>query len=142
MKKSLIKVAILLIIGTLFLACDNPFFPGQRQDDGTSSGNRGGSGENFAVVRFITDGGTPQPLDLKVAWGGTIGRLRPVSKTGYGFLGWFDERGRPWDVETRPVLRQDDVNDDGFVTLTARWGSNIHRIIFDTTDSLEVTLLL
>jgi len=49
-----------------------------------------------------------------------VGRLRLVSRGNNGSLGWFDENGNPWDVETRQVKNTDDVDGDGFVTLTVR----------------------
>ena len=102
----------------------------------------GGKGENFGVVRFNLDfepnillGEGPQPRDLNIAWGSTIGRLRPVNRNGYGFLGWFCEKNTEWDVETRPVTEEDDVDDDGFITLTAVWRVSRYVINFVTIPS-------
>jgi len=92
----------------------------------------GGSGENFGLVVFDTDGGTPKPLPLKIVWENTVGRLRPISKPGYGFIGWFDESDREWDVETRPVKKEDDVNNDGFITLTIKWSDPSYTVDFIT----------
>ena len=94
-------------------------------------GGNGGSGDNFALVIFDTNGGTPQPKALKIAWGGMVGRLRPVNRVNNGFLGWFDEKGDLWDVETRPVKEEDDVDGDGFVTLTVRWEEYAYTVKFD-----------
>ena len=146
MKKNLFRncfIAILIITGVLFLACDNPFFPGKKKDHkeeytpypGNGGGGNGGvdsnAVKNFGVVRFVTDGGTPQPLDMFILWGRTIGRLRPVSRGTDGFIGWFDEKGNPWDIAKRPVLREDDVNGDGVITLTCRWDPvNVFTVTF------------
>jgi len=82
----------------------------------------------YAIIYFDTDGGTTadgsEPRNLEIAWGETIGRMRPVEKTGFGFLGWFGENGRLWDLETKQVMPQDDVNGDGVIVLTARWVSS------------------
>ena len=95
----------------------------------------GASGDNFGVVVFDTVGGIPQPKAVKVEWGGTVGRLRPISRTGYGFIGWIDETGYPWDVETHEVKPEDDVDGDGFITLTIRWSQNTHMVLFVTNAS-------
>ncbi|MCL2180290.1 MAG: InlB B-repeat-containing protein, partial [Treponema sp.] len=98
----------------------------------------GGSGENFGIVVFNTDGGTPQPRGIKVEWGNVVGRLRPISRDTDGFLGWFDENGNPWDVETREVNSEDDVDGDGFITLTVRWemsAANVYIVNFITDPS-------
>jgi len=106
--------------------------------DPVEPGDSGGGGVNFGVVRFNTDGGTPNPLNLEIAWGNVVGRLRPMERDGDGFVGWFDENGDPWNVETRPVEPEDDVNDDGFITLTARWSLASYTVSFEATPSSAV----
>ncbi|MCL2763392.1 MAG: InlB B-repeat-containing protein [Treponema sp.] len=91
----------------------------------------GGSGANFGYVDFDPDGGVPDPRPLKIAWGGKVGRLEPISKAGYGFIGWFDLNGDPWDVETREVTEAD-VDGDGFIILTARWSPIMYTVSFVT----------
>ncbi|MCL2601497.1 MAG: SUMF1/EgtB/PvdO family nonheme iron enzyme, partial [Treponema sp.] len=91
----------------------------------------GGSGVNFGVVRFNTQGGEPQPLMLIIAWGNPVGRLRPVVLAGAGFAGWVDENGRPWDVETRRIKPEDDVNGDGFIDLKAMWSTLRFTVTFN-----------
>jgi len=93
--------------------------PPQAGTDGESEG----SGDNFGVVIFDTDGGTPQPKAIRLAWGSAVGRLRPISRGNDGFIGWFDENGESWDIETRPVTKEDDVDGDGFINLTIQWVS-------------------
>ena len=117
---------LVILLCTFFATCHNPIMERWWDDSpppisGPSNGGSGGSGENFGAVRFNTNGGDPQPQELKIAWGGTVGRLRPITRGNDGFIGWFDERGEVWDVETRQVSALDDVNGDGFITLTARW---------------------
>ena len=140
-------VGLLAIAGTFFVACHNPiierwwgddpkpdvFKPGNGSDGG--GGESGGSGANFGAVVFDADGGTPSPRSLHITWGGTVGRLRPVERGTYGFMGWFDENDHPWDVETRQVRPEDDVNGDGFITLRARWNPISHTVNFVTTPS-------
>jgi len=99
--------------------------------DGTSSGDCVNdevekSGENFAIVVFNTDGGITDdgtmPLPIRVLWGNNIPRIRAIGKgIEFGFAGWMDESGTLWDFETRTVKPEDDVNEDGFITLTAKW---------------------
>ena len=122
---------LMLLICACFVTCKNPimerWWPEPAAQENNSppvvpgDGGTGGSGENFGVVVFDTDGGTPQPKALKIVWGNVVGRLRPISRANDGLLGWFDERGNPWDIETREVAKTDDVDGDGFISLTLRW---------------------
>ena len=102
---------------------------------------KGGSGDNFAIVIFDTDGGSNEdgsiPHYMKVAFGGTVGRLRPISRGTDGFLGWYDENGNLWDIETRKVTKND-VNSDGYIILKIKWEKSsllIYSIDFVTTPS-------
>jgi len=135
-------VGLLAIAGTFFAACHNPIIErwwgndpksDTFQPDNVDGG--GGSGANFGAVVFDADGGTPSPRALHIAWGGTVGRLRPIEKGTYGFMGWFDENDHLWDVETRQVRPEDDVNGDGFITLKARWNPISHEVNFVTSPS-------
>ncbi|MCL2557814.1 MAG: SUMF1/EgtB/PvdO family nonheme iron enzyme [Treponema sp.] len=122
-KLLLAGIPALAAFTALFLAtCYNPvmetWWPEPRDGGG---GADGGRGANFGVVRFDAAGGNPVPQDLRIAWGSAVGRLRPIERGSDGFLGWFDENGNIWNTENRPVLAEDDVNGDGFITLKARW---------------------
>ena len=86
---------------------------------GGGGGGGGGSGVNFATVRFVTTG-SPQPLNQTVLWNNLISRQQAQNATGFGFEGWFDDKGVLWDFENRRV-QPTDVDADGFITLTARW---------------------
>jgi uncharacterized repeat protein (TIGR02543 family) len=140
MKNSNIKLGFcfLIFICFCFTACHNPVMEKWWQDNeviniSISGGGgvvTGGSGANFCVVVFDAAGGAPEPQPLRIAHGGVIGRLRPLERTSYAFDGWFDERGNRWDVETRQVRPADDVDGDGFITLTARWSTPIHTVRF------------
>ena len=96
----------------------------------------GSSGANFAFVFFEAEGGTPQPQPLRVLWDAGIPRLRAMEKKAggvdYGFVGWFDELGLLWDIETRRVSPQDDADGDGIVTLRAKWELNPVAVNFQT----------
>ena len=122
--------------------CTNPIIETWWAEDpaGTERGpdaeiGVGGSGANFGLVVFDADGGIPGPRALQIAWDGTIGRLRPVERNSFGFVGWFDENGDPWDTETRQVKPGDDADDDGFITLKARWSGVFHTVTFVATPS-------
>jgi len=149
-KNKFLNLLMLLILFAaisvvVFTACNNQimakWWPDEKpvtDTEITKEPEAGGSGENFGLVVFNTDGGTPQPKALKIAWGNAVGRLRPISRDTDGFLGWFDEKGEPWNVETRLVIMEDDVDGDGFVTLTVRWetsAANIYVVNFVTTPS-------
>jgi len=133
----------LVLLCACFVVCHNPvmekWWPEDPvKGDNQNAGDAGKSGDNFAVVIFDTNGGTPQPKALKIAWGGTVGRLRPISRGTDGFFGWLDEKGELWDVETRQVKETDDVDGDGFITLTIKWemsAANVYIVNFVTTPS-------
>ena len=125
--KNLNKVifGLLTLLCVCFAACENPIM----RTWWPEGNDQQRSGDNFAVVVFNTDGGTAEdgsvPLPVRVLWDNTIPRVRALGKsvngTDYGFAGWSDERGNLWDINTRPVKPEDDVNEDGLITLTARW---------------------
>jgi len=134
-----LALSALVFASAFFAACHNPIVERWWAEDPVPppteiivDGNGGGSGHNFAAVVFIAAGGVPAPQALNIAWGGVIGRLRPMSNPPLGFLGWFDENGNLWDVETRQVSESDDVNEDGFITLRARWLSTPYTVSFVT----------
>ena len=151
MRKGNFKIVLSLLAMSAFaviVGCTNPIIetwwadgdgsgrPGAEGGGGDSGG--GGSGVNFAAVVFDAEGGIPSPRALQIAWGGAIGRLRPIDRNAFGFIGWFDESGNLWDTETRPVRREDDVDGDGFITLQARWSSIFHAVDFVTAPSPHV----
>jgi len=165
MKNCNIKIvfALIILLCACFVTCNNPIIEKWWAEDETTgcscSGTSvcgctgdsvcncsnpdviisgGGGGDNFAFVVFDTNGGTPQPKALKITWGGVVGRLRPINRGNNGFLGWFDENGNLWDIETRQVKKTDDVDGDGFITLTVRWettAANVYLVDFVTTPS-------
>ena len=117
-------------------------------NDGNGGNGTNGTkgGENFAIVHFIPDGGTPMPgwdsaglvnIGIQVAFDRPIGRLRAMTKTGFGFEGWFTQDGTNgnwgtrWTVETQPV-RRTDVNADNVLTLYARWNPGYVTVQFHT----------
>ena len=120
-RKQFFILAAAMALCAFFTTCHNPLIDRWWDDALPAPPGISGSGENFGVVTFNTNGGSPHPQPLRIVWGGTVGRLRPLSRGNDGFIGWFDERGELWDVETRQISREDDVGGDGFITLTARW---------------------
>jgi len=99
-------------------------------DPGTS-----GSGVNFGVVVFDTRGGNFQPQPVRVLWGNTVPRIRAITHStnaNLSFAGWLDERGNLWDIDTRTVRPGDDVDGDGFITLTALWEPGTVTVNFVT----------
>ncbi|MCL2264528.1 MAG: InlB B-repeat-containing protein [Treponema sp.] len=144
-------ISVFIILICIFAAaCYNPIMEtwweegNQRQGQPSGTSFPGSSGDNFGVVVFDANGGTPQPKAIKVAWGSTIGRLRPISKGNDGFIGWFDENGDPWDVETREVKKEDDTDGDGFITLTINWvavndPTPIYTVKFETYPASSVS---
>jgi len=146
MKTKNIKFVVILLAtaSALIAACHNQIMErwwGDNQDteapDISDSGVGGSveSGANFGSVVFDANGGVPNPRALHIAWGNTIGRLRPMTREVQGFLGWFDEKGNLWDLETRPVRPEDDIDSDGFINLRARWSSSGHDVSFVTGPS-------
>ena len=136
-KRTKISLYILLgVLCALVITCRNPIMEKwweEKQHPKSQSSSdlaNGGSGDNYGVVVFNTDGGTPQPKALSIAWGSVIGRLRPISRGTDGFIGWHDENGDLWDVETRTVEKDDDVDGDGFITLTLKWQPYSHTTVF------------
>jgi len=131
----------LILLCVFLITCQNPimetwWFTGE--DDSirkTPVSEIGSSGENFGVVIFDTDGGSPQPRGVKVAWDNTVGRLRPINRGADGFIGWFDERGNAWDLETRPVKPEDDADGDGFIVLKIRWTPVAFTVSFNAGNS-------
>jgi len=109
-----------------------------RPDYHSGGGIGGAGGSNFGIVSFDAGGGTPDPKDLRIAWGNTVGRLLPMIRAdatpgAYGFAGWVDENNNPWDVETRQVQMGDDVDRDGFIQLRAVWtAGTVHAVRFET----------
>jgi len=102
------------------------------------------SGDNFAMVVFDTDGGVVEdgskPQYMRVAYGGIVGRLRPLTRGTDGFLGWFDSKGKIWDVEERIVLLED-VDENGVIKITAMWHTDpalIYTVNFVTSPSTAV----
>lgn len=136
--KNIMKVTYVFILLSCFFitTCNNSIMETWWEDDKNLINGRitGGGTDYFAVVVFDSDGGTPQPKAIKVAYGVVVGRLRSMTKGDSSFLGWYDERGNMWDIETRPVTKND-VNGDGILLLTARWVDNpsdIFTVTFDT----------
>ena len=121
-------LSLILLLSVSFTVCHNSimekWWPEPEETQESIILIPEGSGENFATVIFNTAGGETadgsMPQYMKVAYGGVVGRLRPISRGTDGFLGWFDGKDNLWDVETREV-KKEDVDDNGFIILTAKW---------------------
>ncbi|MCL2609015.1 MAG: SUMF1/EgtB/PvdO family nonheme iron enzyme [Treponema sp.] len=137
------KLLILLAVASVaFTTCYNPIMErwweeGERWYPRPPGNGNGGGGANFGVVRFDSSGGSPEPRDLPIAWGGVVGRLLPMTRGNDGFVGWFDENDRIWQVESRGVRPEDDVNGDGFIVLKAKWAAApvSHTVNFEAAPS-------
>ena len=132
---------LILLISFGFSACQNSIMEGwwpAERDSVNEETEIGGSGENFGVVVFDSKGGDPQPKAIKILWGSVVGRLRPVNNDNYGFMGWYDEDNILWDVETRQIMPQDDKNEDGFITLTAKWSQTAYTVTFVTNSNVSI----
>ena len=134
--KFLLPLILIAAAGVLFFtACDNPimaaWWPDEKPAD---SGNIEKGGVNFAVVYLDSNGADPQPYPFRVLYGNKVPRIRAVShpNTTLGFGGWIDESGNVWDMDSRTVKEQDDVDGDGIITLTAQWSQNYVTVKFDT----------
>jgi len=151
-KKSVFFILFVLVC-VVFTTCHNAimdkWWPEDKPKTGkTQSGPDGGnegSGENFGVVRFdlgFTPGAGegPQPLNIKVAWGKAVGRLRPIVRKGYGLEGWIDKFDNPWPIETKTIpaslaaaIAADLLDSEGFITLRAVWSDDTSTVTFITT---------
>ncbi|MCL2792673.1 MAG: SUMF1/EgtB/PvdO family nonheme iron enzyme [Spirochaetaceae bacterium] len=125
-------LGLIALICACFVACHNPIMATWWPEDTVVPVET--SGVNFAVVFLDTRGGSPQPYPIRVLWGNTVPRIRAITHpdTSLGFAGWIDERGEPWDMNTRRVTPEDDVNRDGIITLTAQWRTNFVNVRFQT----------
>jgi len=140
--KKLIILGLLVLLCASFVTCYNPimekWWPEPVTKEGKKDKDTETSGYNFAVVVFNTDGGVAAdgtvPLPVRVLWGNTIPRIRAITKTvgttPYGFAGWMDENGKPWDINTRVVKQEDDVDKDDLITLTAKWDLQTYKVEF------------
>jgi len=137
------KRRILLFFGValsavvLFEACRNPIMERwweEREHSPTTP--EGKSGANFGFVFFDANGGEPQPRPLRVLYGNQIPRLRAmtniVNGRHQGFAGWFDEQGNQWNFETRQLRKEDDADEDGIITLRAKWSPAAYTVSFVT----------
>jgi uncharacterized repeat protein (TIGR02543 family) len=78
------------------------------------------------TVKFEANGGSPAPEDQSsIIYGGKATEPAPMTKTGYGFAGWYKEAAfiNLWDFDN------DTVTDN--TTLYAKWDSNYHTVNFD-----------
>jgi len=79
---------------------------------------------NNCNVRFDTQGGSPQPADQTVRYGGKVTKPQDPAKSGYNFAGWYTDNttySQKWDFATDVVKSN--------TTLYAKWTAlNIYTI--------------
>ena len=109
--KSLYYLTFILAFVGLFAACDNP----------TSSTKNTTS---VYTVTFKANGGSPAPQSQVISQGGKVTEPAVMTKTGYGFGGWYKEAAliNLWNLSTDVVT--------GNTTLYAKWDSNYHTVSF------------
>jgi uncharacterized repeat protein (TIGR02543 family) len=85
------------------------------------------------TVTFVANDGSPSPAPQEVVAGGSVTQPDPMTKTGFGFGGWFldAECTEEWDFANDTV--------DAAITLYAMWDANYHAVTFDIGET-EVTV--
>ena len=80
--------------------------------------------ENFTVT-FNANGGTPAPAQQDIPLGGKITEPPYMTRTGYGFAGWYKEENciNLWDLNTDTVTSS--------ITLYAKWDTNYYTVSFN-----------
>jgi uncharacterized repeat protein (TIGR02543 family) len=76
------------------------------------------------TVTFEANGGEPAPRTQDVYPGTRLTEPFAMSKTGYGFAGWYDKNNKLWDFAV------DTVSDD--MTLYAKWVTNYYTVLFNS----------
>ena len=122
MKNGKFILGLTVLACALFITCGNPVMK-KWWDDGDALSNK------IYEVKFNANGGDPIPGDQQIAHGGKIAKIQPMSKTGYGFGGWFRDEGftRPFDMDTGKVTSN--------MTLYAKWvemtDAKLHSVTFN-----------
>jgi uncharacterized repeat protein (TIGR02543 family) len=65
------------------------------------------------TVTFVPNGGSPEPVKQDIVYDGYLVMPSAMSKTGFGFGGWYRDDGTKWDFEND--------TDNGNITLYAKW---------------------
>ena len=80
---------------------------------------------NRYTVTFNADGGTSAPVQQTVDHGGKVTQPAAMTKTGFGFGGWFKEAelANQWDFATDTVI--------GDITLYASWDRSFFTVTFN-----------
>jgi len=79
-------------------------------------------------VTFQANGGKPAPNPQYIADGGKVVMPLAMTKTGYGFGGWYKE----WDYINEWDFAADTVTDN--ITLYAKWDMNYYTVSFNAND--------
>jgi len=82
-------------------------------------------GVNYYTVSFNANSGSPAPNPQNIAYGGQVVQPPAMTKTGYGFGGWYKEAActNQWDFAADTVT--------GTITLYAQWNSIIYTVNFE-----------
>ena len=78
-----------------------------------------------AAVTFVANGGAPVPDELELSYGDAIPQPPPMTKTGYGFAGWFLDETlvEEWDFVNGTVTAS--------ITLYAGWDDTAFSVTFN-----------
>ena len=84
------------------------------------------------TVKFEANGGIPSPADQIVNKGDKVDSPAFMTKTGYGFGGWYKDRlfNNEWDFDTDTVT--------GNITLYAKWDNNYYIVSFEANGGTPV----
>jgi len=84
------------------------------------------------TVTFNADDGTPAPVNQDIIQGGTITRPSAMTKSGYTFIGWYNEPdfSTAWDFPNNTVT--------GNITLYAKWVLTTYTVTFSSNGGSTV----
>ena len=85
---------------------------------------------NYHTVSFNANGGSPTPTQQSIANGGKVVMPPVMTKTDYGFGGWYKEATctNKWNFSTNTVT--------GNITLYAKWDVNYHTVNFNANSGI------
>jgi len=84
------------------------------------------------IVTFNADGGTPEPVQQSISYGGTVSQPGTMTKIGHTFGGWYRETS----FNTLWNFINDTVTED--ITLYAKWNINQYTVTFNANGATSV----